>query len=54
MKRILGKIDSHYKEEIERDEAYKEQLRRDIRSKNDRKIAIVLGTLAYRRLKKRK
>ena len=54
MKRIVGKIDSHYREQIERDAAHKEQVRSDIRSKNDRKIAIVLGTLAYRRLAKRK
>ena len=54
MKRILGKIDSHYKDQIERGEAYKKQLRNGIRAKNDRKLAIILGTLAYRRLSKRK
>ena len=50
MKRVLGKIDSHYKEQIERDEAYKKQMRSDIRAKKERKFAIILGTLAYRRL----
>ena len=54
MKRIFGKIDSHYKDQIERGEAYKKQLGAGIRAKNDRKLAIILGTLAYRRLSKRK
>lgn len=54
MKRFLGKIDGHYKEQIERDETYKNQVRTDIRGKNDRTLAIVFGTLAYRRIAKRK
>ena len=54
MKRVLGKIDSHYKEQIERDEAYNKQLKSDIRAKKERKLAIVLGTLAYCRLARRK
>ncbi len=54
MKRVLGKIDSHYKEQIERDEAYNKQLKSDIRAKKERKLAIILGTLAYCRLARRK
>ena len=54
MKRILGKIDSHYREQIERDDAYRKQVKKEIRAKHDRTLAIVLGTLAYRRLAKRK
>ncbi len=54
MKRILGGIDSHYREQIERDEAYEKQVRKVIRAKRDRTLAVILGTLAYCRLVKRK